>query len=378
MQEDRNWIDQDPENAMTLPSRYCYDEGLFQQEKERIFMKAWHVIGHKNELSEAGQYIVSDFFDQSIIAVCGNDGEVHAFHNVCQHRGNRLVEGRRGKVESVFRCSYHGWCYNHDGTLRGAPRSKRVKGFKTENFRCPAVRVEELGGFLYFNLDQNVPSLIDLFPGAEKEIRGIFSDLDDMHLIEESDVIVPANWKVIMDNSVEGYHFTLSGKGHFALCDLIDFSGYTLRQHDYWWTYFGPSDLSVKAPYGAKFDKPPDPDDRFFNIGLFPHNTFYRFPFADFLGTFIMIPLGPEKSLLRFGYYSSLDPLPAVTKASIEWMNNCLGPEDIALNVSTQKGLRSMGYNQGRYMIDEARSNESEHLVHHFHTLVYKALHGSN
>jgi choline monooxygenase len=91
-----------------------------------------------------------------------------------------------------------------------------------------------------------------------------------------------------------------------------------------------------------------------------------------------MIPLGPEKSLLRFGYYSSLDPLPAVTKASIEWMNNCLGPEDIALNVSTQKGLRSLGYDQGRYMIDDARSNESEHLVHHFHTLVYKALHGSN
>ncbi len=58
----------------------------------------------------------------------------------------------------------------------------------------------------------------------------------------------------------------------------------------------------------------------------------------------------------------------------MRWMDEKLGPEDIDLNISVQKGLRSMGYDQGRYMIDEERSNESEHLVHHFHQLVYRAL----
>ena len=87
-----------------------------------------------------------------------------------------------------------------------------------------------------------------------------------------------------------------------------------------------------------------------------------------------MIPLEPEKSLLRFGYYGPDRPLPAVSQACMRWMNTELGPEDIGLNVTTQRGLRSLGYDQGRYLIDAERSNESEHLVHHFHRLVYEAI----
>jgi choline monooxygenase len=82
----------------------------------------------------------------------------------------------------------------------------------------------------------------------------------------------------------------------------------------------------------------------------------------------------PEKSLLRFGYYRPERPMPKVTEASIRWMNEELGPEDIQLNVTTQKGLRSFGYDQGRYLVDAERSNQSEHLVHHFHSLVYQSL----
>ena len=56
------------------------------------------------------------------------------------------------------------------------------------------------------------------------------------------------------------------------------------------------------------------------------------------------------------------------------WMNEELGPEDIGLNVSVQKGLRSFGYDRGRYMVDAERGNESEHLVHHFHSLVHQSV----
>jgi choline monooxygenase len=90
-----------------------------------------------------------------------------------------------------------------------------------------------------------------------------------------------------------------------------------------------------------------------------------------------MIPLGPEKSLLRFGYYGPKRAMPEATKACIKWMNEKLGPEDIELNVTNQRGLRSFGYNQGRYLIDPERGNESEHLVHHFHSLVHAAIHGA-
>jgi len=109
--------------------------------------------------------------------------------------------------------------------------------------------------------------------------------------------------------------------------------------------------------------------------GFARNNTFYTFPFSEFLGSFIMIPLDVERSRLRFGYYSTNTETAAVTESCMKRMNEDLGPEDIALNLSVQKGPHSLGYDQGRYMIDAQRSNESEHLVHHFHRLVFNVIH---
>ncbi len=368
------WSYSDPERAFTLPSKYFYDQDLHELEKERIFMGAWHVLGHRNELARPGAFVVRDIFDQSVIGACDRQGQVHAFYNVCQHRGNRLVTATRGVQSAVFRCPYHSWCYGHDGSLKNAPRSDRLKDFRKADFGIPNVRVEEFGGFYYFNMDPNARSMKELFPDAEEEMYRVFPDLDAMQLVQETDVVVPANWKVIMDNSIEGYHFRLSGPCHVDLASLIDFTGYTLKQHDKWWTYIGPPNMDVTEAYGLSLNRRPLQRDCFFNIGLWPHNTFYQFPFSELLGTFIILPAGPEQSILRFGYYSAHDDLPEVSKAAMRWMNEDLGPEDIELNKTVQKGLHSFGYDQGRYMIDEQRSNESEHLVHHFHTLVYQSL----
>jgi len=177
-----------------------------------------------------------------------------------------------------------------------------------------------------------------------------------------------------MDNSIEGYHFGLSGPVHKDLAALIDFKQYKLEAHNKWWTYIGPPKAGVTSAYGASLDGAGWQTSSFFNLGIWPNTTFYCFPFADICGTFIMIPLGPEKSLLRFGYYGPKRPMPEATKACIKWMNEKLGPEDIELNVTNQRGLRSFGYNQGRYLIDAERSNESEHLVHHFHSLVHASI----
>jgi phenylpropionate dioxygenase-like ring-hydroxylating dioxygenase large terminal subunit len=370
------WRKQAPEEALTLPSRYFYDDALFASERDRIFMSAWHVIGHKSELDVPGRFVVTDIFDQSVIATCGNDGAVHAFHNVCQHRGNRLVEQRRGTQKSVLRCAYHSWCYGLDGSLRGAPRTERLRNFNATRHNIPAVRVDQLGGFLYFNLDPRAPSMGELFPGADAEMKRVFPELDRYRLLEEEDVVVPANWKVIMDNSIEGYHFSRSGPHHVELAHLIEFKEYRLTQHDKWWTYAAPANRAADTAYGVPLGQDRNPGECFFNIGVWPNNTFYTFPYSDFLATFLIIPLEAEKTLLRFGYYSTHDQIPDVTRACMDWMNTRLGPEDIKLNVSVQKGLRSLGYNQGRYVIDAQRSNESEHLVHHFHTLVHEAIHG--
>jgi choline monooxygenase len=374
-QKTLDWNPGDPEQAMTLPARYFYDEGIFRQERDKIFYPAWHAVAHESEFEEIGSYVVTDIFDQSVIVMRGQDGKLRAFHNVCQHRGNRLIEDRRGKTHSVIRCGYHSWCYAQDGSLRTAPRTERLKGFDKSRYGLKPVRLETMGRFVFINLDPDAAPLASITQGAEAEMRRYLPDLDRMKLVSETDVIVPANWKVIMDNSIEGYHFGLSGPVHKHLASLIDFQGYRLTPHDKWWTYIGPPKPGANSAYGESLAGATWQTDWFFNIGIWPNTTFYCFPFSDILGTFIMIPLEPEKSLLRFGYYApSHRPLAQVTKSCIRWMNEELGPEDIQLNVTQQKGLRSFGYDQGRYLIDAERSNESEHLVHHFHKLCYDAI----
>jgi choline monooxygenase len=260
------------------------------------------------------------------------------------------------------------------GGLRNAPRSERLTDFDKSQYGLKPVRLERLGGFYFVNLDPAAAPLSSLAPGAEAEMRRFLPDLDRMSLVEEIDVVVPANWKVIMDNSIEGYHFDLSGPVHKHLASLIDFKQYKLTAHDAWWTYMAPPKAGAESAYGVALEGAAWQTDWFFNIGIWPNTTFYCFPFTDMVATFIMLPLEPEKSLLRFGYYRPQRPLPKVTEASMRWMNEELGPEDIALNITNQKGLRSFGYDQGRYLVDAERSNESEHLVHHFHSLVYRAL----
>lgn len=369
------WDYSNPATGLTLPAAYFYDPGVFDDEKRAIFMRCWHLVGHVNEFREPGRYVVQDIFEQSVIVTSGRDGVIRAFHNACRHRGNRLLNQRRGSVSGVLRCAYHSWCYNLDGSLRAAPRTEALADFDAAAWGLKPVRLEIFAGFVYVTLDNAAASLVSMAPGAEAEMRRFLPGLDDLELIEEADVLVAANWKVIQENSIEGYHFDLSGPVHKDLAALIDFESYRLTPHGQWWTYIGAPRAGVAEAYGVPLQGATWQTNWFFNIGLWPNTTLYCFPYTDMVGTFIMIPVAPEQSLLRFGYYKPAGrPLPSLTRAAIDWMNTQLGPEDIELNVTNQRGLHSHGFTQGRYLIDPARPNQSEHLVHHFHKLCYQAI----
>jgi len=128
------WEQQDPEEAFTLPSRYFFDETLFKAERDNIFMHAWHVAGHTSEFAEPGQYVVVDLFDQSIVIARNRQDQIHAFHNVCQHRGNRLpgqahslLQQTRLSVAQVAACSGFGSLEHFSRTYRakfGCPPSE--------------------------------------------------------------------------------------------------------------------------------------------------------------------------------------------------------------------------------------------------------------
>src|SRR5438445_5692647 len=112
-------------------------------------------------------------------------------------------------------------------------------------------------------------------------MRSFFPDLDGLRFLSEVDVEVPANCKVIMDNSIEGYHFDLSGPVHKQIGKMIDFSRWEPRDHDKWWTYKAPPKPGVNSAYGESLEGATYQTDWFFNIGIWPNTTFYCFPFSD-------------------------------------------------------------------------------------------------
>jgi phenylpropionate dioxygenase-like ring-hydroxylating dioxygenase large terminal subunit len=146
------WTKADQEAGYSLPAPFFYDPAVYEDEKREIFLKSWHLVGHLNDFRETGDIVVETLLDQSVLVMKGSDGQIRAFHNVCQHRGNRLVETRRSKARAIT-CGYHAWTYGLDGSLRGAPRTECLTHFdKTEHGLKP-VRAEVFGSFVFVNLD---------------------------------------------------------------------------------------------------------------------------------------------------------------------------------------------------------------------------------
>ncbi|MEI9987258.1 MAG: Rieske 2Fe-2S domain-containing protein [Aliidongia sp.] len=341
---------------------------------ERIFLRSWHLIGHVSEFREPGNFVTEELLDQSVLIMAGRDGEIRAFHNVCQHRGNRLVETRRGRT-AVVTCGYHAWSYGLDGGLRGAPRTECLTNFDKGAHGLKPVRVETLGSFVFVNLDPAAESVADSVPGAEAEMRRFLPDLDRLKLIQEVDVPVAANWKVIQENSIEGYHFNYSGPVHKQLdqadrfrrlhadaaWQVVDLYRTAAGGHDRGlWRAARWRDLADRLvlQYRAVAER----DDLCVSLCRCRRHLHHD---PDRAGDLVA-----ALRLLRAGRPRAA----GCDQACIRWMNEDLGPEDIRLNISNQKGLRSLGYDHGRYLIGETPDSRSEHLVRHFHRLCYEAV----
>ena len=153
------WRPGDPEQAYAFPSRYYYDAGVYTSGKwRRSSTPPGTSRVTVRKCASPGDFIKVDVLDQSVLVVCGEDGVARAFHNVCQHRGTRLVEERRGRIAHVIRCPYHAWAYRLDGRLRHAPRSEAVRGFDPGTVSLAPVRIEEISSFLFINLDPDAVS----------------------------------------------------------------------------------------------------------------------------------------------------------------------------------------------------------------------------
>jgi len=194
------WLGTEP-----IPARPYYDPDYFELERRAVFMRSWLQMGHTCELPEPGSFIRREleFARASILIMRGQDGKVRAFHNVCPHRGTRLVDEVQGR-RSRFSCRYHMWTFAGDGRLLSAPDFEQFNISK-EQCGLPELPTAVCAGLIFINLDRN-PS-----QGLQEFLGPIGEELESLAVAKATTFTeyvydIDANWKLVYDNFQENYH----------------------------------------------------------------------------------------------------------------------------------------------------------------------------
>ena len=191
-------------SALTSPE-------ILEIEWSRLFEKSWLYLGHVSELPSPGDYLRRTIANRPLIFLRDMQGSVRVFFNSCPHRGTNVCREDRGNAAG-FTCFYHGWSFDMSGTLVGVPdHTGYSQAFLAAGHSLASPRFDSYRGmyFVYFGTD--APSLED-YLGNAREIIDL--TLDSAELLGGWQVIrgtaqfdVQANWKLLVENSVDNYHF---------------------------------------------------------------------------------------------------------------------------------------------------------------------------
>jgi phenylpropionate dioxygenase-like ring-hydroxylating dioxygenase large terminal subunit len=207
---DVRWIKGLVESDRVHRSVYT-DAALFELELDRLFGRAWLLLGHGSQVARPGDFFTTRMGRESVIVTRHTDDTIHVLVNRCAHRGSRVCDAARGHARQLV-CPYHGWTYATDGTLCGVPLpdgyDRPVVG-ASERALTRVPRVETYRGFIFASLAAQGPSLAE-FLGP---LRASFDDLVDRAPDGEVEVAggvlkhaYRGNWKLVLENHNDAIH----------------------------------------------------------------------------------------------------------------------------------------------------------------------------
>lgn len=352
-------------HAETLPARWYTDPRFLEAEKDKIFYKTWQPVGRLDQVRRPGDFFACEVVGQPLVVTRGLDEKLRAFYNVCPHRAGPVAIGQ-GNRKSL-QCKYHGWTYNLEGRLMNAPEFDGVQNWRKEDTCLKSIQVEEWGAWVWVNLDPQAAPLSHIYEPIDAEIKSKGFDLKSMTLIERRDYIINCNWKVYVDNYLEGYHLPMAHPGLFR---ELDYDQYRVDTFRYYSSQYAP----IRPVGGGEVR-----DRRYVRTeGEAEALYYWVFPnvmlnvYLDNTSINIIIPIDHERTLTIFEWYfqqpgtgEGWDSMQSIIQFSDQ-----IQQEDIELVENVQRGLKSNAYNKGRFSVLR------ENGVHHFQSLIHEFLSG--
>ncbi len=364
-------LNPDPTCSDTLPGYFYHAPDVFASERERVFFNSWQFVAHASELQQPGSYVCARIVDQHIFVIRGLDGQLRAFYNVCQHRAHELLAGK-GQVRSVIQCPYHAWTYGTDGALREARLWRGLEEERKSEFQLAKVRVDELAGLVFVNLQPDASALAEQFGGLAEDLAANIPWLKELRVSSKSSPMgwtwseLAANWKVLAENCLECYH---CAPAHPAFVDLIDMRGYRVDLRGGWIRSSGELKKSANQAYHVA---PDEPSQRAIFWYLWPNTGLGVVPGEASMSVYRFFPLSAETTAMTSIILTRAGEEIKPERLHYRW--HLLWLEDEAICQSVHKGLKSRGYRQGKFVVDPERGDISEHGVHHFQMLYAAAM----
>ena len=340
------------ENQFTLPSKWYFENSYLEREKTEIFLKEWQLVGSRTQIRNPGEILLAEVADNPIIVICQKDNTLKAFYNVCQHRGGPLAYENCSL--SKLQCKYHGWIYELNGDLKNARGFNKTE-LNIEDFGLQPIHVTEWMGQVFVNLS-NSPQ--DLHKHID-EIRTLTSPIDfsDYVFKFRESYQINCNWKVYMDNFLEGFHIPFV---HPELNKVIDYKSYKTEIYERFSLQWCPLDSEL-SPYGKSENSK---ENKAFYFTIYPNIILNIAPGR--LQTNTVEPKNSKACVVHFDYHFD-NPEEADIEKDADF-SEMVQQEDILICENVQKGLESKGYDKGKF------SPLNEQGVFHFQSLVKSSL----
>ncbi len=210
LEKQKNKQDADGITYQIDAKRYTSREQL-EKEKEIIFKNYPIVVGPAAQLKATGDYFLHDLTGLPIMVIKGKDGNIRAFLNMCRHRGVRLLEEKKGQIKRSIVCPYHAWFYDTHGCLKGIFHSQGFNNVNAESHSLIELDCWARMGLVFvvpnpqlkgrYDIDQWLQEVYAITEGFD------FGDCIPYHFKSEQ---LACNWKLLVDGSLEGYHFKIA------------------------------------------------------------------------------------------------------------------------------------------------------------------------